>query len=359
MLNNTRKITLAYALSMKKQRSLDWTRFMELGLEHNIVALNVDLDKPLLDQGKFDILFCKLSAELNESLGLAPVTEKRSYRLKNISEYLKKFPQTQILDSLESQSLILTRDGMLLLLDALAERVQEVSVPRSFILTENNPSLPEDFPFPAFIKNITAGGCQRAHDMTILFNPDSLNTRAKPILVQEYINHSSTLYKVNVIGDESRISLRPSLRDFPSDFPTNREPLNFTHHNKETFSPLCGSISSDPALMKELSVTVKKISRVLCDISGLSLFGYDMIRCEKTGKYYVIDINYLPGYNSVGNIPEMLLNLVLIKISVKSEDHVALIPKPPTLSLPLFQSCYLENISISRQETYVTEQTHT
>jgi hypothetical protein len=326
---------------------------MELIREHNIIALSVDLDKPLCEQGKFDFIFCKFSGELNQFLGLASYTEKRAYRLKNINDYLVKFPNTQIVDSLESQALILSRDGMLSLLEAASEQLKDVYVPRSFVVDNNTP-LPEDFPFPAFVKPITAGGCEMAHQMSIIFNSKSLESFQKPVLVQQLINHSSTLFKINVIGTESRISTRPSIKDFqiPEDMST-AEPIHFTHHNKELFAKISGEKSTDATLLKDVTDKLHKISTSLSQISGLTLYGYDMITCSRTNKNYIIDINYLPGYSGVTGIPEMLLSLFLNKISDLKTDSPS--NSRPRITVPkMYRSCQLESLSFSKQNL-VTE----
>lgn len=353
--SSSKLIYLGYSLSVKKQRSLEWTKFMEIIREHNIIALSVDLDKPLCEQGRFDFIFCKFSAELNQFLGLSSYTEKRAYRLKNINDYLAKFPNTQVVDSLESQALILSRDGMLSLLEAASEQLKDVYVPRSFVVDNNNTPLPDDFPFPAFVKPITAGGCEMAHEMSIIWNSKSLESFQKPLLVQQLINHSSTLFKINVIGNESRISTRSSIKDFPiPEDMSVAEPIYFTHHNKELFAKISGEKSTDSNMLKEITDKLHKISTVLSQISGLTLYGYDMITCSKTKRNYIIDINYLPGYSGVTGIPEMLLNLFLNKISDLKTDS-------PTNSRPrinvakMYTSCHIENLSFTSKQNLVTE----
>lgn len=76
------------------------------------------------------------------------------------------------------------------------------------------------------VKTTAACGAIETHEMAIVFNVDNLfqvlTDRSKykiplPVVIQQYINHDATLYKVYVIGKETFVQARQSIRNFKPD----------------------------------------------------------------------------------------------------------------------------------------------
>jgi hypothetical protein len=74
------------------------------------------------------------------------------------------------------------------------------------------------------VKTIVACGTSDSHEMAIIFDVPHLheviiNKENKykiplPVVVQQYINHNATLYKVYVLAEDTFVQARESIRDF-------------------------------------------------------------------------------------------------------------------------------------------------
>jgi hypothetical protein len=64
---------------------------------------------------------------------------------------------------------------------------------------------------PLICKSGVSAGQSDSHIMTVVFNKEGLRELKGPIVLQEYLNHYETLYKVFVLGDDLHIACRASL----------------------------------------------------------------------------------------------------------------------------------------------------
>eukprot|EP01124_Arcella_intermedia_P032519 TRINITY_DN7604_c0_g1_i1.p1 TRINITY_DN7604_c0_g1~~TRINITY_DN7604_c0_g1_i1.p1 ORF type:complete len:198 (-),score=24.83 TRINITY_DN7604_c0_g1_i1:47-640(-) len=188
----------------------------------------------------------------------------------------------------------------------MAETVKDLYIPQSFVLSDGE-EVPSDFPFPAICKTLEASGDLSSHEMDIVWNKDSIRTLRKPLMVQQWINHSSTLFKIFLIGESSFVVKRPSIRDIDNDIHPS------LHFNSQQFKSLQGPpTAADPS-----EEFIKQIAKVFSSDLGLSLVGVDLIRCSKSGKFYIIDANYFPGFLGVDNCPLHFLQLIKQKLDKK------------------------------------------
>jgi inositol-1,3,4-trisphosphate 5/6-kinase / inositol-tetrakisphosphate 1-kinase len=52
---------------------------------------------------------------------------------------------------------------------------------------------------------------------------------------------------------------------------------------------------------------IEEITKILKKEFHLSLFGFDILIEKETNDYFIVDINYFPGYKNVENFDEKLL----------------------------------------------------
>ncbi|XP_017976790.1 PREDICTED: inositol 1,3,4-trisphosphate 5/6-kinase 4 isoform X1 [Theobroma cacao] len=156
---------------------------------------------------------------------------------------------------------------------------------------------------PSIVKPQVACGVADAHSMAIVFRVEDFKDLSVPLpaVVQEYVDHSSTLFKVYVLGERvfhavkkstpnadilmksSEINgLRPLLFDSLKSLPTG------TGNQHSGGQDLC----LDLALVKEAA---EWLSRRL----GLTIFGFDVVIQEGSGDHVIVDVNYLPSFKEV------------------------------------------------------------
>jgi inositol-1,3,4-trisphosphate 5/6-kinase/inositol-tetrakisphosphate 1-kinase len=137
-------------------------------------------------------------------------------------------------------------------------------------------------------------------------------------IVQEFVNHDATLYKVYVLGDFVSVYERHSLPNLPDDLSTastdlvkfdSQRPypklqdfgLDKEDSNKAT-SDADDAVVRTPVAVDE----VKPIVGALKDAFGLELFGFDILRRSQDTEWLVVDVNYFPSYKEVPNFPSLL-----------------------------------------------------
>jgi len=212
-------------------------------------------------------------------------------------------------DPIECQEKLTSRAKMLDLFYHVESHIEGLHVPQSLVLSENE-TLPADFPFPAICKTLEATGAMTSHEMAIIWDESRLDPTKfrRPILVQQLINHSSTIFKVFAIGDYSYIVKRPSIRNFYAHESNGKA----VHFNSQQFK----SLEGEPTAPLPSNHLIEKLMKFLTNDLGLTLIGLDLITCSATGKHYIIDANYFPGYTGVEDCPQKFLNLIMHKLNV-------------------------------------------
>jgi len=242
-----------------------------------------------------------------QSVEMSLMHSVRNHLKKNFKEFQNKYPQVIQVDPIECQEKLTSRPKMLELFYHVTSKIKELHVPQSLVLKENE-RLPGDFPFPVICKTLEATGAITSHQMAIVWDEAGLEEFRRPILVQQLINHSSTIFKIFAIGDYSYIVKRPSIRNFYPD-ESNGKPVHF---NSQKFKKLEG----EPTAPLPDESLIEKLIKCLTDDLGLTLIGLDLITCSATGRHYIIDANYFPGYTGVEDCPQKFLNLVMHKLKV-------------------------------------------
>ena len=65
--------------------------------------------------------------------------------------------------------------------------------------------------YPLICKPVTACGSASSHQLAIVIDERGLELISPPVVIQEYKNHDSVLYKAYVMGDKVEVFIRPSL----------------------------------------------------------------------------------------------------------------------------------------------------
>uniref|UniRef100_A0A0D9VFT1 Inositol-tetrakisphosphate 1-kinase n=1 Tax=Leersia perrieri TaxID=77586 RepID=A0A0D9VFT1_9ORYZ len=275
--------TVGYALLPEKVSSVVQPSLVAAAAERGMRLVAVDVSRPLAEQGPFDLLVHKMY--------------DRGWRAQ-LEDFTARHPSVPVVDSPAAIDRLLDRATML---DAVSGLPVPVSVPTQVVVTDaaalaNNPD--DGLRFPLIAKPLAVDGSAESHDMRLVYRRDGLRGLRAPVVLQEFVNHGGVLFKVYVVGDHATCVRRSSLPDVPS------------HRLLDTYggdaSVPFANISNQPlpddgdadADMPDAGF-VDEVARGLRRGLGLHLLNFDMIRerSEEHGdRYFVIDINYFPGY---------------------------------------------------------------
>lgn len=169
--------------------------------------------------------------------------------------------------------------------------------------------------YPVLVKANSASVTQMSHIMSIVFTdlglPKALSMYTEPFVIQEFINHDMTVYKIYVIGDQ--ISYKP--RESCSNVSSQNSDL-VTFNSAEPWSE---EIKTGTRIVKELNMELlKEASKIIGKSIGLSIFGYDILVQSETGDYVIVDVNVFPGFKEYAEIGEFVEALIEKKILEKS-----------------------------------------
>lgn len=168
---------------------------------------------------------------------------------------------------------------------------------------------------PLIVKPLIAAGTKQSHYMLIAIKESALTKLPPKSIVQEFVNHDATLYKVYVLGDFVNVYKRNSLPNLPSDL--SEATVDLVQFDSQRPYPKlndfgidfdekgdCNNAStSTPSVTRE---EVKPIVEVLKKAFGLELFGFDILMGSNDGECFVVDVNYFPSYKEVPNFPSLL-----------------------------------------------------
>ncbi|XP_021888790.1 inositol-tetrakisphosphate 1-kinase 3 isoform X2 [Carica papaya] len=189
----------------------------------------------------------------------------------------------------------------------LSDTYGKVGVPRQLVIKKDASSIPDavgmaGLRLPLVAKPLVADGSAKSHELSLAYDQYSLQKLEPPLVLQEFVNHGGVLFKVYIVGEAIKVVRRFSLPDV-----TKRELSK--HAGVFRFPRVsCAAASADDA---DLDPSVgelpprpllERLAKELRRRLGLRLFNLDIIREHGTSdRFYVIDINYFPGY---GKMPE-------------------------------------------------------
>ncbi|EYU36415.1 hypothetical protein MIMGU_mgv1a009474mg [Erythranthe guttata] len=281
-------VVVGYALTSKKIKSFLQPKFERLARNKGILFVAIDQSRPLSDQGPFDIVLHKLSG--------------KEWR-RVLEDYRNAHPEVTVLDPPDAIQQVYNRQSMLQdVADLnLSDPYGTVGVPKQLVIEKDPSSIHRavnkaGLRLPLVAKPLVA----KSHELSLAYDEFSLQKLEPPLVLQEFINHGGVLFKVYIVGEAIKVVRRFSLPDV-SNANYQRvwvyrflECLVLLHLLTKHTRSLCCELPPRPLL--------ERLARELRRRLGLRLFNLDIIREHGSrDRYYVIDINYFPGY---GKMPE-------------------------------------------------------
>ncbi|KAL2324303.1 hypothetical protein Fmac_023361 [Flemingia macrophylla] len=284
------KVVVGYALTSKKKKSFLQPTFTALARNKGIYFIAVDVNKPLPEQGPFDVILHKLSGE-----------EWREI----IEDYRQKHPEVTVLDPPDSIQHLHNRQSMLQdVVDLnLTDCHGKVGIPRQLVITkEKDPStIPYEvtkagMKLPLVAKPLVVDGSAKSHELFLAYDEFSLSELEPPLVLQEFVNHGGLLFKIYIVGEAIKVVRRFSLPNI------SKRELSKVAGVFRFPRVSCAAASADDADLDPNIAEhpprplLERLARELRHRLGLRLFNIDMIREYGTKDvFYVIDINYFPG----------------------------------------------------------------
>eukprot|EP00270_Netrium_digitus_P012074 TRINITY_DN3891_c0_g2_i1.p1 TRINITY_DN3891_c0_g2~~TRINITY_DN3891_c0_g2_i1.p1 ORF type:complete len:401 (+),score=154.07 TRINITY_DN3891_c0_g2_i1:150-1205(+) len=204
------------------------------------------------------------------------------------------------------------------------------------------PTQGEGLRFPVVAKPVDASASvgAHAHDMALVLAPAALPLLTPPLILQEFINHGGFLFKLYVLGDMTMVFKRSSLPDVAPAPPSREVPaavrvhaptttLSSPHMDEEVGLIRFDRISNVPMEKGEAAATTSvvdppadvmhSIGQQLRALLGLQVFNVDILReGGSSSRLYIVDINFLPGYEKLPGFPSFFVDFLLSHSQRKS-----------------------------------------
>ncbi|XP_058787451.1 inositol 1,3,4-trisphosphate 5/6-kinase 4-like [Vicia villosa] len=157
---------------------------------------------------------------------------------------------------------------------------------------------------PCIVKPNVACGVSDAHKMAIVFRIEDFKSINVPLpaVIQEYVDHSSTLYKFYVLGEKVFYAVKKSIPNadilMKSSSGDDLKPLEFDSLKS---LPTAESTVVDSGASNE-SIDLKLVTDAanwLRKRLSLTIFGFDVVIQEGTHDHVIVDVNYLPSFKEV------------------------------------------------------------
>ncbi|CAO2817734.1 unnamed protein product [Amaranthus hypochondriacus] len=288
------KLVVGYALTSKKTKSFLQPKLEFIARRKGITFVAIDIDKPLSEQGPFDIVLHKLIGKDWQQV---------------LEDYRQTHPEVTVLDPPAAIQHLRNRQSMLQVVADLnlSDTYGNVDVPQQLVIKKDSSSIPlkvskASLNLPLVVKPLIADGSAKSHELSLAYDQYSLQKLEPPLVLQEFVNHGGVLFKVFILGEAIKVVRRFSLPNV-----TKRQ-LSRTSGVHRFPRVSCAVASADDADLDpnvaELPPRplLEKLAKELRHRLGLQLFNLDIIREYGTrDNFYVIDINYFPGY---GKMPE-------------------------------------------------------
>ncbi|KAH9695026.1 Inositol-tetrakisphosphate 1-kinase 3 [Citrus sinensis] len=197
------RLVVGYALTSKKKKSFLQPKLEILARNKGISFVAIDQNRPLSDQGPFDVVLHKLSG---------------MEWCKIIEDYRQKHPEVTILDPPDAIKHLHNRQSMLQdVADLnLSDCNGKVRVPRQMVITKDSLSIPDQvfeagLKLPLVAKPLVVDGSAKSHELFLAYDRFSLSELEPPMLLQEFVNHGGVLFKIYIIGETIKVVRRFSL----------------------------------------------------------------------------------------------------------------------------------------------------
>ncbi|PWA84469.1 inositol-tetrakisphosphate 1-kinase, ATP-grasp fold, subdomain 1 [Artemisia annua] len=306
---------VGYALPTRKIDAFMVESFINYAKERGVDFIPIDISIPLADQGNFDCIIHKLYGQ--------------EWDL-DLDNFSIKHANATVIDPPSAIQRLHNRISMLEPVSQL--KIPQLNVPNQ-ILIQDSESLQcfkttNYLKFPMIAKSLLADGSPNAHDMSLVFNQEGLTKGLElepPMVLQQFVNHGGTMFKVYIADEYVKCVERSSLPDVSKE---TMEKMALESNGVMSFSKISGAAitcddgsnnkNSDEKGKRPTPEFLDEVSKGLRKALGLHLFNFDMIRDDKTDGFLVVDINYFPGYEKLPNYESVMTDFFLnIK---KSQD---------------------------------------
>lgn len=297
-------VIVGYALTSKKVESFLKPKLEGLARNKGILFVAIDQNRPLSDQGPFDIVLHKLTGK-----------EWRQI----LEEYRRTHPEVTVLDPPDAIQHLHNRQSMLQCVADmnLSDTYGKVGVPRQLVIKRDSSSIPDAVTkagliLPLVAKPLVADGSAKSHELSLAYDEYSLQKLEPPLVLQEFVNHGGVLFKVYIVGEAIKVVRRFSLPDVTKrELSKNAGVFRFPRVS-------CAAASADDAdldpSVAELPPRplLERLAKELRRRLGLRLFNLDIIREHgRRDHFYVIDINYFPGYGKMPGYEHIFTDFLL------------------------------------------------
>lgn len=309
-------LVVGYALTSKKKQSFLQPKLVALARNKGIFFIAIDRNRPLSDQGPFDVVLHKLSGK---------------EWCQVVEDYRIKHPEVTVLDPPYSIQHVYNRQSMLEDVPDLnlPECYGRVGVPRQLVITKDPLSVPDEvtkagLKLPLVAKPLIVDGSAKSHELFIAYDEFSLSNLEPPFVVQEFINHGGVLFKVYIIGETIKVVRRFSLPDVYNPELSKIAGV-FRFPRVSCAAASAEDANLDPAVA-ELPPTplLESLAKELRHRLGLRLFNIDIIREHGTRDlYYIIDINYFPGFGKMPEYEHIFTDFLLSLMQRKYKERLA------------------------------------
>ncbi|XP_042509362.1 inositol-tetrakisphosphate 1-kinase 3-like isoform X1 [Macadamia integrifolia] len=308
------KLVVGYALTSKKTKSFMQPKLQGLARNKGIIFVPIDQSISLYDQGPFDIVLHKLTG--------------KEWR-QRIEDYRLKHPEVTVLDPPDAIQHVHNRQSMLQDVVDLnqSDCYGKIGVPKQLVVKKDPSSIPDAVSkagliLPLVAKPLVVDGTAKSHELSLAYDQFSLSKLEPPLVLQEFVNHGGVLFKVYIVGEAIKVVRRFSLPDIDE-----RELLcNAGVYRFPRVS--CAAASADEAdldpCVAELPPRplLERLARGLRRQLGLRLFNIDIIREHGTkDRFYVIDINYFPGYGKMPEYEHIFTDFLLSLVQGKKKKR--------------------------------------
>ncbi|KAH6816888.1 Inositol 1 [Perilla frutescens var. frutescens] len=315
-----RRFAVGYALASKKQASFIQISLINVAREKNIDLIKIDLEKPLIEQGPFDLVLHKIYGA--------------DWR-RQLAEYSANNPNVLIIDSPDAIERLHNRISMLQVVTELdvveGDDAVSFGIPKQIAVYEA-PAVAEaevKLKFPVIAKPLVADGSAKSHKMSLVYNRDGLSKLKPPVVLQEFVNHGGVIFKVYVVGEYVKCVKRKSLPDVNEENLRNLKGLllfsqvsnlNSVERSGDTYYKMM-DLEDGKTEIPPMNLLVD-IARGLRMAMGLHLFNFDVIRDTRIGnRYLVIDINYFPGYAKMPSYEHVLTDFFWNVLNKEKRSH--------------------------------------
>lgn len=269
----------------------------------------IDRNQSLDDQGPFDVILHKITGR-----------EWRS----QLEEFRRRHPEVVVLDPPDAIQHVRNRQSMLQEVAELnlPDCGAQVDIPRQLVVTGDPATIPEvvakaGLKLPLVAKPLVVDGSAQSHALSLAFDELCLTELNPPLVLQEFVNHGGVLFKVYIVGDSIRVVRRFSLPDVHERVGNGVIP--FPRVSSAAASADDADLDPEVAELPPCEL-LDSLSKELRRRMGLRLFNLDIIREGGTGNhYYVIDINYFPGFGKVPDYEYVFTDFLLTLAQSKSE----------------------------------------